>query len=67
MPFQATISSSFFDSSSSMDFIPTNFIQIFQITSTIKVNGIVTAQNIQKFDDTLTEPVPKLEEKFREH
>jgi len=46
-----------------MDFFPTNFIQIFQITSTIKVNGIVAAQNIQKFDDTLTEPVPELEEK----
>lgn len=29
----------------------------------MKVNGIVTAQNIQKFDDTLTEPEPEVEEK----
>ncbi len=54
---------SFFGSSSSMEFFPANFIQIFQITSTMKVNRTVTAQNIQKFDNTLTEPVPDEEEK----
>jgi hypothetical protein len=33
------------------------------MTSTIKVNGMVTAQNIQKFEDTVTELVLEEEEK----
>ena len=53
MPFYTTISSYFLGSSSNVN-LPTNFIHNFQITSTKRVNGIVTAQNIQKLEDTLT-------------
>ena len=62
MPFHTFFSASFFDSSSNVDF-PTNLIHNFQMASTAKVRGMVTAQNIQKFGDTVAEPVDVDEEK----